>query len=144
MKTSKGNVKVLADITKNPLNIRFAATNNWFGQIGAYKGFCVFKSESYGFRAGFKILTRYIANGFNTLEKIIGRFAPPCENNTEQYISFVENDTLIPRDLELTDLSIHDYWVKIIILQSMAQMECGRRYDEQQINLYVNYPERYE
>lgn len=127
----------------NPLNIRFNPANHWQGQICEHKGFCQFKSDAYGFRAAYKILCSYIKNGYDTLERIIERWAPPCENDTKKYIQFVEKETIIPRDLELRNETIHDYWTIIIILQAMAKMECGIDYDEQQINLFINYPERY-
>lgn len=133
----------LQEKTKNPLNIRFNPSNAWKGQLSEYKGFCVFVSESYGFRAAYRLLTNYIANGVNTIEAIVSRWAPPTENNTEDYIKFVCDETLIPRDLYLTDNSIHDYWTKIIILEAMAKMESGKSYDCQQINLFINYPEKY-
>lgn len=133
----------LQEKTKNPLNIRFNPSNAWKGQLSEYKGFCVFVSESYGFRAAYRLLTNYIANGVNTIEAIIRRWAPPTENNTEEYIKFVCDETLIPRNLYLTDNSIHDYWTKIIILEAMAKMESGQSYDCQQINLFINYPEKY-
>jgi hypothetical protein len=44
----------------------------------------------YGYRAGFVILHTYLVHGLNTIEKIIVRFAPPTENNTENYITSVE------------------------------------------------------
>lgn len=133
----------LAEMNKNPLNIRFNPSNKWVGQTGENRGFCVFKNEAYGFRAAYKILCNYIRNGIVTLEDIINRWSPPCENNTEKYIAFVEDETIIPRDLELSNNSIHDYWTIIIILRAMAKMECGKDYDEQLINLFINYPEKY-
>lgn len=135
--------QTIAEQANNPLNIRFNPANKWRGQLGEYRGFCHFKNNAYGFRAGFIILGNYIAHGFDTIEKIVTRWAPPCENNTEAYINFVCEETLIPRDLQLTDLSIHDYWTKIIIIQAMAVMESGCRVDEQQINLYINYPDKF-
>lgn len=133
----------IAAQANNPLNIRYNPANQWKGQQGQLKGFCHFKNIAYGFRAGFIILGNYIRNGVDTIEEIITRWAPPCENNTERYISFVCEETFIPRDLQLTDLSIHDYWTKIIIIQAMAVMESGCRVDEQQINLYINYPDKF-
>ena len=133
----------LAEINKNPLNIRYSPANNWRGQTGENKGFCVFSSEAYGMRAAFRILTNYIKNGHNTIRKIVSRWAPPSENNTEKYIEFVSYETIIDPDLELTDNNIHDYWTKLMILRAMAKMESGVWYDEQQINLYINYPEKY-
>ena len=133
----------LAEQTNNPLNIRYNPANRWQGQTGELKGFCVFRNRAYGFRAGYKLLVNYIKNGHDTLEKIISRFAPPAENNTENYIKYVEDDCIIDRRLKLGAETIHDYWTIIIIIRAMARMESGVFYDEQQINLFINYPEKY-
>ena len=133
----------LAEINNNPLNIRYNPANNWQGQTGENKGFCTFKNEAYGIRAGYKILCNYIRNGHNTIERIIHRWAPPSENNTDKYIRFVCQETFISMTEPLGWESMHDYWTIIMILQAMAQIECGKKYDEQTINLYINYPEKY-
>jgi len=133
----------LQELTQNPLNIRFSASNNWKGQIGEYKGFCCFKNEAYGFRAAFKLINTYIKNQICTIEEIVKRWAPPSENDTEGYINFVCEETLIDRHIMLGRFTIHDYWTIIIILRAMAKMECGKWYDEQQINLFINYPQNY-
>lgn len=135
--------QTVAEQTNNPLNIRYNVHNQWKGQLGQIKGFCHFKNRAYGFRAAFVLIGNYIRMGCNTIESIVSRWAPPSENDTKRYIDFVCEETLIPKDLELTDLSIHDYWTKIIIIQAMAVMESGCRVDEQQINLYINYPDKY-
>ena len=134
----------LAEINRNPLNIRYTPSNQWKGQASQNKGFCVFKSNSYGIRAGFIILTNYIKNGINTIRDIVSRWAPPCENNTSAYVDFVSSETLIAPDAILTDKTIDDYWTKIMIIKAMAKMESGQTFDEQQINLFINYPEKYE
>lgn len=139
----KEKKQTIAEICNNPLNIRFNPRNNWRGGRGEHKGFQIFKSNAYGIRAAYVILTNYIRNGCNTIELIVSRWAPPCENNTENYIRFVENETLIPRDLELTDLSIHDYWTKLMLIRAMAKIESGQDFEEQTISLYINYPEKY-
>lgn len=128
----------------NPLNIRYSSRNNWRGQVGEHKGFCVFAHESWGFRAAYKLITNYISQGYNTIEKIVSRWAPPTENDTEAYIKYVAYETIIDRDQILTDCNIHDYWTKLMIIRAMARMESFREIDEQQINLYINYPEKYD
>lgn len=127
----------------NPLNIRYNSKNNWRGQVGENSGFCVFSHEAYGFRAAYKLITTYISQGHNTIAKIVSRWAPPSENNTEAYIKFVEYETIIDRNHILTDCNIHDYWTKLIIIRAMAKMESNCEIDEQQINLYINYPEKF-
>lgn len=127
----------------NPLNIRYVSGNKWVGQEGEHRGFCVFRNEAYGFRAAFKLIYNYIRQGYDTIEEIVTRWAPPCENNTEFYIKFVADDCMIDCDQHLHMTSIHGYWEIIMVLRAMAKMECGKWYDEQLINLYINYPEKY-
>ena len=137
-------VRKLVEETKNPLNIRYNINNQWRGQLGEHRGFCKFKSISFGFRAAFVLIGNYLKTGADTIEKIISRWAPPHENNTEAYIRFVCEQTSIERNEKLSNVTIDDYWNKIIILKAMARMECGLIVDEQQINLYINYPDKYE
>lgn len=74
----------------NPFNIRFSSSNNWRGQIGSKRGFCEFSHLDYGLRAGFKLLINYIYyKKLDTVSKVINRFAPCNENNTDKYISIV-------------------------------------------------------
>lgn len=136
-------MKGISIITKNPLNIRYNSRNQWLGQSGQYKGFCMFKSVSYGFRAAYWLLNGYIKRDINTIEAIVSRWAPSCENDTENYINFVSNDVMIPRNKKLTSQSIHDYWTIIMILRAMAKMECGEWFEEQSINLFICYPEKF-
>ena len=73
----------------NPLNIRFSPKSNWVGQTGSNKGFCVFDTLEHGFRAALKLLNNYIRQGYDTIPKIIARWAPESENNTKAYIDTV-------------------------------------------------------
>lgn len=74
----------------NPLNIRYSPRNKWQGQNGQNKGFCVFMDLKYGFRAAFLLLFKYyITYGCRSVKDFITRFAPPSENNTSAYVTFV-------------------------------------------------------
>lgn len=76
--------------TCNPLNIRYNPQNNWIGQIGEHKGFCVFDSNHYGIRAAHKLLGTYWNKyGCRTIREFICRWAPPTENPTDSYIKYV-------------------------------------------------------
>lgn len=76
----------------------------WEGEIeGNDKDFKTFKTPAYGYRAIFILLDSYIKKGFNTIEKIISRYAPSSENNTNSYISTVEKKTGIKKSYELSD-----------------------------------------
>lgn len=79
----------LAIVNKNPLNIRFSPMNDWRGQIGSKKGFCIFDLFYNGCRAALVLLSNYQRKGYDTVDKIISRWAPASENNTKAYISAV-------------------------------------------------------
>lgn len=52
--------------------------------------FCVFCEPKWGFRALATVLRNYnIIHGFNTVAGIIGRFAPPKENDVSAYVKAV-------------------------------------------------------
>lgn len=74
----------------NPLNIR-RTQSKWLGEVDNLQGqrdrsFCQFEKLCYGYRAAGKLLQRYqIKYKLYVLDKIIGRWAPPCENNTRAY-----------------------------------------------------------
>ena len=55
------------------------------------RAFVQFESLEWGWRAAFKLLTRTYYHNYRlyTIRKIIQRWAPPQENNTEAYIQNV-------------------------------------------------------
>ena len=55
--------------------------------------FITFKSPEYGIRALAKILLVYYRNyGYDTVQKIIDRWAPPEENDTTAYVNHVAQE----------------------------------------------------
>jgi stress response protein SCP2 len=74
----------------NPGNIRHSK-DAWVGksQIQKDESFVTFDTPEHGIRALYKNLVSYRNNGFNTVEKIISRWAPNTENNTASYIQSV-------------------------------------------------------
>lgn len=110
----------------NPLNIRHSA-DRFQGEIaGADKSFKTFASLPYGYRAAFVILGTYLSQGCNTVEKIISRWAPSTENDTESYISQVEKYSGVPRRKELTPSSGAEF---IMIVAAMSFVENGQNAD---------------
>lgn len=109
-------------IAKNNIfNIRSSQHYKWFGSDGATKGFVNFESSDFAIRAAaYLLLKSYRIAGVTTIEGIIRRFAPPSENNTDNYIKFVADATQIEKDKELT--SVLQY---ARILSAMAKMETG-------------------
>ena len=83
----------------NPLNIR--AGQDWLGLETVNKGFCEFYTLDYGLRAAFCILRTYQIRGKLTLHDVIYTWAPPSENNSHSYLSFVADKTLFPSDWKL-------------------------------------------
>lgn len=67
----------------------------WKGEVknGNDKRFKTFSSMEFGYRAIFVLLREYINKNYDTIEKIISRYAPPVENITEAYIQTIENIT---------------------------------------------------
>lgn len=112
----------------NPLNIRKG--NNWRGERTKQTDiqFEEFVSIEYGIRAAF-ILVRNYMSGFggktpeyNTVEKIIRRWAPPFENATNSYIRHVADMVGVN---EHTPLSFKDRKTMVDLLMAMTQVECG-------------------
>ncbi len=106
----------------NPLNIR-KSPQEFRGEItGEDKSFKSFSTMAYGFRAGLVILRTYIRKyKLDTIKKIINRWAPPSENDTEAYIRFVCTKTgHLPEDIIYFDMGL------IPIVWAMAWQENGQ------------------
>lgn len=101
----------------NPLNIRIG--NTWLGEIPnpTDSDFEQFVSASYGLRAGFIILRRYIRRyGRNTVSKIIRAWAPSSENDTQRYID------IVARRMAIDPNAIIDYADKDTMCRLVAAM----------------------
>lgn len=72
-----------------------------------------FQNIDYGYRAMFVLLDSYISKGFNTIEKIITRYAPSIENNTLAYIQSVVKQTGISAK-QVIDKTETDKLIKLV------------------------------
>ena len=85
----------------NPLNIR-RSKDKWKGmaQVQTDSAFVQFESLEWGWRAAFCLLTRTYYHTYRlfTIRKIIQKWAPPNENNTQAYIANVSRLTGIGPD----------------------------------------------
>ena len=73
----------------NPLNIR-KSSQKFINEQKTDNAFKKFSSMVYGVRAAIRIIHTYYFNyRYNTIEKIISRWAPPLENSTTDYINTV-------------------------------------------------------
>lgn len=99
----------------NPGNIRINS-DNFLGEVKPSQdsAFKQFKTMDYGYRAIFVILTNYINKyGANTIAKIITRWAPPNENNTQAYINTVAARSGINANT-LLDMNSGEELIKIV------------------------------
>lgn len=111
---------------KNPLNIRKGA--NWLGlaQSQPDKAFVTFTSIEFGIRAGIKLIRNYITGWggrrrkYCTVDAIISKWAPPTENNTENYILFVCKESGL---LRYSALGPNDKNSIFALMAAMCKME---------------------
>lgn len=97
------------------------------------KRFAVFLTPEYGIRAIAKLLSNYQKMGFNTVRKMINRWAPPVENNTSAYVNSVTAAMGVGPD-EPLDL-INDPAMMARMVQAIIGHENGRvSYDVATIN----------
>jgi len=91
---------------------------------GSNYGFRKFDTLVNGFRAMFVLLKHsYIDNGYNTIAKILPRYAPSADaNNPNEYINSVEEMTGIDRNQVLS--SYNDL---LPIVKAMAKIETGAK-----------------
>ncbi|MBI6550230.1 structural protein [Xenorhabdus lircayensis] len=109
----------------NPGNIDHNPANKWQGQLkhdlSIEKRFCRFESAEYGIRALFKLLRNYqLKHQLHTIRKIINRYAPPTENNTESYIRFAAEKVGVSPDAKI---SAQDKKVLFALAEGIIKME---------------------
>ena len=109
----------------NPGNIR-RNSDVFQGEIrpSKDKSFKQFETMPYGYRAIFRILRNYNNNyKLDTISKMIGRWAPENENDTDAYIKAVSDYAGIPAD---DPININDREQMIRIVAGMSKVENGR------------------
>jgi hypothetical protein len=111
----------------NPGNIDRNPGVNWQGMSrdqSSDSRFIVFDDAVWGIRAIGRVLRSYQRQGFNTVRKIIDRWAPPKENKTEIYIRFVA-DKLGVSDGEVIDVT--DMEIAVPLARAIIWKECGKQ-----------------
>lgn len=128
----KSHTLTRAERNHNPGNIRRCGVR--------YRGerrpscdpaFKEFESDEWGYRAMFVLLESYRRRyGIDTLRAIVTRWAPPIENDTENYILFVAkraevdpDAVLLPRDVRLR-----------AIAEAMSRFERGHEPSPEQLD----------
>lgn len=68
--------------------VKYSPVNKWLGQIGqTVQGFVVFSSIEYGIRCHLYILFKYVATGYNTIDKIINRYSATDQAAYKTFLS---------------------------------------------------------
>lgn len=107
----------------NPGNIRKNSDVFQGEKTSSDKEFKQFKSMAYGYRAIFKILYNYYRNyKLDTIRKMIGRWAPENENDTDAYVKAVSDYAGIPAD---DPINVNDREQMIRIVAAMSRIENG-------------------
>ena len=108
----------------NPLNLRVG--NNWKGEVSQPTDhtFEQFTEMKWGVRAAFIVLRNYIVrHKLNTIRKIITRWAPSNENNTQRYIDIVSQLSGInPTEA----IRYEDKTTMVSLVDAMIRVECGQ------------------
>ena len=126
-----GNIKKIVRCIRNnnPLNIR-RGTARWKGMSKRDddEDFEQFETMAYGWRAAFILLGRtyYEKYHLNTIQKIISRWAPACENKTDAYMMYVAINVGINECDPLPSPKLAPaIWMRIA--WAMFEVEAGRK-----------------
>ena len=121
----------------NPLNIRHSK-DRWVGarKEQTDKAFVQFESMAYGYRAAWKTLESYwryyhdLPKPFN-VRNIITRWAPPTENDTDNYIRTVLKLSGLGGNENFSQPSRGTNYERMeLLIRAMTTMECGTPYKE--------------
>jgi len=112
----------------NPGNIK-KSFNSWLGKIKSTDPeFEQFNSIIMGLRACMiNLRTYYNKYGLNTIRKIINRWAPGSENNTEKYISSVAGFMSLGSNAQL---NLNDKSTLIQLTKAIVKHECSPDHDK--------------
>lgn len=123
----------------NPLNLRISSANNWKGELSVNTdgAFEQFETAAWGFRAAAKtIITYQTKYGLDTINDIIYRFAPPTENNTDNYVAFVSSKLGIDPNQPIDVKSNKQLLAELV--HTMSIMEVGYHYSYEEALIGVS------
>lgn len=116
----------------NPLNLEYHPGE---GATGSDGRFATFGSMPAGVAAGERLLLRYEDQGYDTISKIISRWAPASENDTAAYIADVSRETGYSPDAKL---DMRDPFQARNMIYAMAHHENGQAIDARAIQTGVD------
>lgn len=108
----------------NPGNIRHG--DKWDGRSADQPdpAFVKFDQPQFGIRALARTLITYEKKGFNSVRKVIGRWAPPVENDTGSYVLHVAELLGVDPDAEI---DIDSYDVMRPLVEAIIRHENGKQ-----------------
>lgn len=108
----------------NPGNIRLSSTR-YQGEVPSTdKAFKQFRTMAYGYRAMFVLLYTYQKRyKRNTIEEMLNTYAPPCENNTNGYITRVAEESGVCATCHITTTN-GDVMIPIVAAMSAVENGC--------------------
>ncbi|QNH77811.1 structural protein [Pseudomonas protegens] len=109
----------------NPGNIRHVKGTRWQGMSANQNdtAFVQFTGPQWGIRAIARTLITYQdKHGLRTIRQIIGRWAPPNENNTESYIRQVATRLGVSPDARI---DVYDYRTMRSLVEAIIRHENG-------------------
>ncbi|MCO7612890.1 structural protein [Pseudomonas chlororaphis] len=109
----------------NPGNIRHVKGTRWQGMSANQNdtAFVQFTGPQWGIRAIARTLITYQdKHGLRTIRQIIGRWAPPNENNTESYIRQVATRLGVSPDARI---DVYDYRTMRGLVEAIIRHENG-------------------
>lgn len=123
--TTPGTGRTRAERNNNPGNLNFAGQAGATLEEGSNARFAKFGSTAEGVSALAKQLQRYGERGLDTVSKIINKYAPSSENNTQAYIDALSKRLGVSGDQRL-DLS--DSTTLTGLIKGIARHEAGSDY----------------
>lgn len=123
--TTPGTGRTRAERNNNPGNLNFAGQAGATLEEGSNARFAKFGSTAEGVSALAKQLQRYGERGLDTVSKIINKYAPSSENNTQAYIDALSKRLGVSGDQRL-DMS--DSTTLTGLIKGIAQHEAGSDY----------------
>lgn len=127
METKK---KSRGERNNNPLNLRISK-NAWIGILTSQDGvFEYFQNNFFGYRAAYLCLKKHHNRGCDTIAKLINKWAPPVENNTNAYIEFVSEQMGIDANVKLQ----WSYDVVFLLMYYMCVFENGYIIDKKSLS----------
>lgn len=123
--TSGGMGNTRAERNNNPGNLNFAGQAGATLEGGSGARFAKFGSTAEGVSALARQLQRYGERGLDTISKIINKYAPSSENNTQAYIDALSKRLGVSGDQKL---DLNDAGTLSGLIKGISRHESGKDY----------------